>query len=70
MQQIAGDFNEQKLLSEKLQEIQHCLEVASRAFKKVRETNNKVAGNISDIEMCIDVVDFGKELYNCLQNNL
>lgn len=59
------DFNEQKLLSEKLQEIQHCLEVASEQFKKVRETNNKVAGYISDIEMCIDVVDFGKELYNC-----
>lgn len=58
-------FNEDKFLIEKLQDIRDNLEEASKQFKKVRETNNKVAGYISDIEMCISVVDFGKNIYNC-----
>lgn len=58
-------FDENKLLTEKLQEIKSNLEVASAQFEKVRKTNNKVAGYISDIEMCISVVDFGKEIYGC-----
>lgn len=59
------DFNENELLTEKLQEIKEYLEMASTQFRKVRETNNKAAGYISDIEMCISVVDFGKEIYDC-----
>ena len=38
---------------------------ASEMFLQVRNTNNKQAGYISDIEMCISVVDFGKEMSNC-----
>ena len=38
---------------------------ASEMFLQVRNTNNKQAGYISDIEMCISVVDFGKEITNC-----
>lgn len=58
-------YGEDKLYEEKLVEIKSKLGLASDLFKKVRETNNKVAGYISDIEMCIAVVDFGKELYSC-----
>ena len=57
-------FNESKLLEEKLIEIKNYLSFASEQFEKVRSTNNKIAGYVSDIEMCIAVVDFGKELYN------
>ena len=57
-------FNESKLLEEKLIEIKNYLSLASEQFEKVRSTNNKIAGYVSDIEMCIAVVDFGKELYN------
>ena len=57
-------FNESKLLEEKLIEIKNYLALASEQFEKVRSTNNKIAGYVSDIEMCIAVVDFGKELYN------
>ena len=42
-------------------EIQKMLIKASDYFKKVRDTNNKVAGYISDIEMCIEVIDFEKK---------
>lgn len=55
------EHNDNSLLSK----ICDNLEEASKQFEKVRETNNKVAGYISDIEMCISVVDFGKELYGC-----
>lgn len=59
------DFNDDKHMQLNLEEIKTQLENASKLFEKVRETNNKVAGYISDIEMCIAVVDFGKEIYQC-----
>ena len=59
------ECDDEQLLSKKINEIYNNLEEASEQFEKVRETNNKVAGYISDIEMCISVVDFGKELYGC-----
>ncbi len=58
-------YNEEKLCEEKIIDIQEQLARASELFQKVRNTNNKVAGYISDIEMCIAVVDFGKEIYSC-----
>lgn len=56
-------YSEVDVTDEKLKEIQIYLSVASEQFMRVRDTNNKVAGYISDIEMCIAVIDFGKELY-------
>lgn len=61
----AKEFKEDRIFSEFLKKIQNNLEVASEQFKKVRESNNKIAGYISDIEMCICVVDFGKNIYDC-----
>lgn len=63
--QECKECDDEQLLSKKINEIYCKLEEASEQFEKVRETNNKVAGYISDIEMCISVVDFGKELYGC-----
>ncbi len=57
-------FGEQRLFEEKMEEIQSCLSVASNQFKCVRGTNNKVAGYISDIEMCIGLIDFAKDVYS------
>lgn len=56
-------YGENDRLNEKLIDIEEELKLASEQFSKVRDTNNKVAGYISDIEMCIAVVDFGKSLY-------
>lgn len=56
-------YDEKIQLSNKLDEIYNNLMEASEQFEKVRDTNNKVAGYVSDIEMCISVIDFGKELY-------
>lgn len=58
-------YGETEALEQKLDEIKRELELASEQFLKVRGTNNKVAGYISDIEMCISVVDFGKEIFGC-----
>ena len=58
-------FGEDIAFAEKLSEINANLKLASEQFARVRDTNNKVAGYISDIEMCIAVVDFGKSIYNC-----
>lgn len=58
-------FGEEQACEDKIVDIRNELEKASDLFEKVRVTNNKVAGYISDIEMCISVVDFGKELYSC-----
>lgn len=58
-------FGEEQACKDKVTDIRNELEKASNLFEKVRVTNNKVAGYISDIEMCISVVDFGKELYSC-----
>ena len=49
--------------------IQEMLEKASELFCMVREANNRTAGYISDIEMCISVIDFGKKLYSCTTEN-
>lgn len=51
-------------------EIQKMLIKASDYFKKVRDTNNKVAGYISDIEMCIEVIDFEKKYIGCSTEEL
>ena len=57
-------YGETQLFETKMDEVQKWLILASEQFKNVRETNNKVAGYISDIEMCINLIDFGKEVYN------
>lgn len=58
-------YGESKILSEKLLEIENNLKYASEQFEKVRATNNKIAGYVSDIEMCIALIDFAKEIYGC-----
>ncbi len=55
-------FGERDALEQKLDEIKRELALASEQFLKVRGTNNRVAGYISDIEMCIAVIDFGKDI--------
>lgn len=53
-----------------IQEIQEHLRKASDAFKSTRDINHKSAGFLSDIDMCISVVDFAKKLYNCSTEEL
>ena len=51
-------------------EIQSHLSKASEAFKITRDINHKSAGFISDIDMCISVIDFAKKLYSCSTQEL
>lgn len=51
-------------------EINEHLEKASEAFRKTRYINHKSAGFISDIDMCINVIDFAKRIYNCSTQEL
>lgn len=44
--------------------IEH-LKIASGLFERARQLNHKSAGYISDLDMCINVVDFGKKYYGC-----
>lgn len=44
--------------------IEH-LKAASTSFERARQLNHKSAGYISDLDMCINVVDFGKKYYKC-----
>ncbi len=53
-----------------IEDIQKYLREASSFFEAVRATNNKVAGYISDIEMCIDLIDFAKRFENCTTEQL
>lgn len=46
-------------------DIQDELRIAGDLFQKVRATKNKMAGYISEIQMCICIVDFGKKIHNC-----
>lgn len=41
------------------------LKVASGLFERARQLNHKSAGYISDLDMCINVVDFGKKYFEC-----
>lgn len=59
-------YDEKRSFDEVNSEIQENIELAGEQFRKVREsTNNKIAGYISDIEMCIKLVDFGKDVFEC-----
>lgn len=48
-----------------MNDLQEHLSIASTLFSKTRELNHKSAGYISDIDMCINVVDFGKKYFDC-----
>lgn len=43
---------------------------ASEAFQRTRDINHKSAGFISDIDMCINVIDFAKKIYSCSTQEL
>lgn len=62
---IAESYYENSDFNSVIKLIRENLENASGLFEFVRSTNKKSAGYISEIEMCIGVVDFGKKLYNC-----
>lgn len=51
--------------SQDIKNVVEHLKVASRLFERVRRLNHKSAGYISDLDMCINVVDFGKKYYKC-----
>ena len=53
-----------------INEIRNHLSKASEAFRKTRDINHKSAGFISDIDMCISVIDFAKRIYNCSTQEL
>ncbi len=65
-----------KLIDEKnvdkriINEIQEHLQRASEAFQRTRDINHKSAGFMSDIDMCINVIDFAKKIYNCSTQEL
>lgn len=58
-------FGENEEADNVINEIQKMLKEASKYFEKVRDTNNKVAGYISDVEMCIELIDFEKKFIGC-----
>lgn len=64
--QIDKDQVDEKIISK----IQDHLTKASEAFRMTREINHKSAGFISDIDMCINVIDFAKKIYNCSTQEL
>jgi len=61
---------EEQISAKTVQQIQLQLSEASDLFNKVRTTNNKVAGYISDIEMCIELIDNAKRYHNCTTEQL
>ena len=63
-------FGEEIVTEQIIQQIQKNLREASTFFEAVRSTNNKVAGYISDIEMCIELVDFEKRYTGCSTEQL
>lgn len=64
--QINAEHVDEKIISE----IRMHLSKASEAFKRTRDINHKTAGFISDIDMCISVIDFAKRIYNCSTQDL
>lgn len=63
-------FGEKNEIEKIVDEIKKMLMEASNYFEKVRETNNKVAGYISDVEMCIELIDFEKKYNGCSTEEL
>lgn len=63
-------FDESEEANKIIVEIKRMLTEASNYFEKVRGTNNKVAGYISDVEMCIELIDFEKKYIGCSTEQL
>ncbi len=63
-------FGETQQAEQIIDDIQRYIREASSFFEAVRATNNKVAGYISDIEMCIELIDFAKRYENCSTERL
>ena len=62
---VAHKYDYKSDYEEVIRKIKSELVAASEMFQNVRLTNNKIAGYISDIEMCISVIDFAKNITNC-----
>lgn len=56
------EHNNTKSMNVLTEEMQGTAKEASCMFEISRDLNNKAAGYISDIEMCIDIIDFGKKI--------
>ena len=67
---LFNQVDDEKVDEKVINEIKTHLSNASEAFRKTREINHKSAGFISDIDMCISVVDFAKKIYGCSTQEL